>query len=449
MAFKTMTGTAGLTAVAIDMQRSSFLIGNPRSLLKALFETAVAAADPARVIADHMPKPVRGRTVVVGAGKASAAMAASFEAAWEAAGNGPLEGIVVTRYGHAHACRQIEIVEAAHPVPDEKGAAAAGRIFELVTDLGPDDQVVALISGGGSSLLSLPPDEIGREAKRAVNRVLLSSGATIHEMNCVRKHLSLIKGGRLARAAHPAPVHSLVLSDIPGDDPALVASGPTIPDPASRADALAIVERYGMELPAEAMAWLRSDAADAPKPTDADFANDTVRVIAAAQMSLEAAAEAARAAGLTAHILSDSIEGEARDVGEVHAAIVRQVAERGQPFQRPCVILSGGETTVTVKSKGGRGGRNVEFLLSLAIGISGLPGVTGLAADTDGIDGTEDNAGAFCDGETASRLFATGTNPRLFLSRNDAYTAFQSIGDLLVTGPTRTNVNDFRAILIE
>lgn len=419
-----------------------------RAFLRSLYDDAVAAADPARVIADYLPSRVAGRTVVVGAGKASAAMAAAFEEAWDAAGNGPLEGIVVTRYGHAHPCRHIEIVEAAHPVPDEKGAAAAGRIFDLVRDLGPDDQVVALISGGGSSLLSLPPDAIGREAKRAVNRILLASGASIHEMNCVRKHLSLIKGGRLARAAHPARVHSLVLSDIPGDDPALVASGPTIPDATTRADALAIVERYGMDLPAEALAWLQSEAAEAPKPSDPDFARDSHHVIAAAQMSLEAAAEAARAAGYRTHILSDSIEGEARDVGEVHAALVRQVAAREQPFQRPCVILSGGETTVTVKAKGGRGGRNVEFLLAFAIGIAGLDGVTALAADTDGIDGTEDNAGATCDGLTAARLFAAGTNPKSYLARNDAYTAFASLDDLVVTGPTRTNVNDFRAILV-
>lgn len=425
------------------------MIEDPRAFLKRLYEAAVAAADPAKVMADHLPPVVAGRTVVVGAGKASAAMAAAFEDAWIRAGRGPLSGLVVTRYGHAHPCEHIEIVEAAHPVPDEKGAAAAGRILDLVKDLGPDDQVVALISGGGSSLLSLPPDSIGREAKRAVNRILLASGASIHEMNCVRKHLSLIKGGRLARAAHPARVHSLVISDIPGDDPALVASGPTIPDGTTRADALAIVERYRMELPAEALAWLGTPAAEAPKPDDPDFAGDTHAVIAAAQMSLDAAAAVVREAGLAAHVLSDSIEGEARDVGEVHAGIVRQVVGRGQPFQRPCVILSGGETTVTVRNKGGHGGRNVEFLLAFAIGIAGLPGVHGLAADTDGIDGTEDNAGAFCDGTTAARLFSSGTNPKSWLANNDAYTAFGTVGDLLVTGPTRTNVNDFRAILIE
>ncbi len=420
----------------------------PRALLRHLFDVAVAAADPARVIGGHLPPEVPGRTVVVGAGKASAAMAAAFEAAWEAAGRGPLEGLVVTRYGHAHPCRHIEIVEAAHPVPDEHGAAAAGRILDLVSGLGAQDQVVALVSGGGSSLLSLPPEAVGAEAKRQVNRVLLASGASIHEMNCVRKHLSRIKGGRLAAAAHPARVHSLVLSDIPGDDPALVASGPTIPDPASRADALAIAQRYGMDLPAAARAFLESPEADAPKPDDPGFERDTVAVIAAAEMSLKAAAEAARAEGLEVHILSDAIEGEARDVGRVHAAIARRVAGKGEPFRRPCLILSGGETTVTVKAGGGRGGRNVEFLLSLAVGIAGLEGVTALAADTDGIDGTEDNAGAVCDGGTVGRLAALGLTAKGFLAGNDAYTAFERLGDLVVTGPTRTNVNDFRAILI-
>ncbi|WP_237152466.1 glycerate kinase type-2 family protein [Oryzibacter oryziterrae] len=420
-----------------------------RAFLKSLYDAAVAAADPDKVIGTYLPRPVKGRTVVVGAGKASAAMAASFEAAWEAKGYGPLEGLVVTRYGYAHPCKHIEIVEAAHPVPDEKGAAAAGRIFELVSGLGPDDQVVALISGGGSSLLSLPPEAVGTEVKRAVNKILLNSGATIHEMNCVRKALSSIKGGRLAQAAHPAPVHSLVISDIPGDNPALVASGPTIPDPATAQDAMAIVERYRMDLPEAALAWLKTAGASSPRPEDPEFAGDTVSTIAAAQMSLEAAAAVARSVGYAVHILSDSIEGEARDVGAVHAAITHQIIAKGQPFQKPCVVLSGGETTVTVRGKGGRGGRNAEFLLAYAIGIAGLKGVSALAADTDGIDGTEDNAGAYCDGATSARLFDAGLSPKGLLAANDAYTAFKSIDDLLVTGPTRTNVNDFRAILIE
>ncbi|SON54070.1 putative hydroxypyruvate reductase [Hartmannibacter diazotrophicus] len=422
-------------------------IDNPREFLKDLFKAAVDAADPDQIIARYLPERPKGRTIVVGAGKASAAMAQSFEKAWKAAGNGPLEGIVVTRYGYGHACEEIEIVEAAHPVPDAAGAAAAGRIMDLVSNLTPDDLVVALISGGGSSLLTMPPESLGGEAKREVNRVLLHSGASIHEMNCVRKHLSLIKGGRLAKAAHPAKVATLVISDIPGDDPALVASGPTIPDPATRKDALSIVERYGMALPQAAMDWLTSDAASAPHPNDPEFAGNSVAVIAAAQMSLEAAAAKARAAGLETHILSDSIEGEARDVGSMHAGIVRQMAQHGEPFARPCLLLSGGETTVTVRQKG-RGGRNSEFLLSFAIGIAGVEGVTALAGDTDGIDGSEDNAGALCDGGTAEAIFQAGANPKELLARNDAWGAFDSVGSLLVTGPTRTNVNDFRAILV-
>jgi hydroxypyruvate reductase len=425
------------------------VVGNARQFLKSLFDAAVAAADPERVIGDYLPAPVEGRTVVVGAGKASAAMAAAFERAWRAKGYGGLNGLVVTRYGHAHPCEDIEVIEAAHPVPDARGEAAASRIFDRVKDLGPTDQVVALISGGGSALLSMPPAAVGKDVKRAVNQVLLASGASIHEMNCVRKHLSLIKGGRLARAAHPAKVVSLVLSDVPGDNPALVASGPTLPDRTTRTEALAIIDRYRMEMPEAAMAWLRSEAAEAPRPGDPDFASDSHFVIAAAQMSLEAAARAARAAGLTPYILSDSIEGEARHVGEVHAAIARQVVAKGQPFAGPCVLLSGGETTVTLRRKGGRGGRNAEFLLAFAIGIAGIQGVTAVAADTDGIDGTEDNAGAFCDGESSARLFAKGKNPKSCLAENDAYSAFKELDDLLVTGPTRTNVNDFRAILIE
>ncbi|MBH0238567.1 glycerate kinase type-2 family protein [Methylobrevis albus] len=423
------------------------MIDDPRSFLTGLFHTAVAAADPDRIIARHLPEKPKGRTVVVGAGKASAAMAQSFENAWEAAGNGPLEGIVVTRYGYAQPCRHIEIVEAAHPVPDAAAGEAARRIFALCESLDEDDLVVALISGGGSSLLSMPPDAVGAEAKRAVNRILLHSGASIHEMNCVRKHLSLVKGGRLARAAHPARVATLVISDIPGDNPALIASGPTLPDAAGRAEALAIVARYGMDLPPAALAWLNSAAADAPQPGEPGFARDTLAVIAAAQISLDAAAAEARAAGIETHILSDAIEGESRDVGLVHAAIARQVALRGEPFAKPVLLLSGGETTVTVRAKG-KGGRNAEFLLSFAIGIDGLAGVTALAADTDGIDGSETNAGALCDGDTVQRIFAAGRNPKELLAGNDAWSAFDLVGDLLVTGPTRTNVNDFRAILI-
>jgi glycerate 2-kinase len=420
-----------------------------RELLRRMFDAAVDAADPAQVMADNLPKPAKARTVVIGAGKASAAMAQAFEEAWYAKGYPRLEGLVVTRHGNACDCGDIEILETAHPVPDGASAAAARRVLDLVSNLTADDQVVALISGGGSSLLTLPPDAISLDDIRAVNRALLSSGASIHEMNCVRKHLSLVKGGRLAQAAHPAKVLSLVMSDIPGDNPALVASGPTIADPTTRRDAVAIVERYRMTLPAAALAWLNSPSADAPRPDDPGFTKDRHQVIAAAQRSLEAAADLARSAGLAAYILSDSIEGEARDVGAVHAALARQVAGKGQPFTAPCVILSGGETTVTVRATGGRGGRNAEFLLALAIGVAGVPGVTALAADTDGIDGTEDNAGAFCDGQTSSRLRDKSMDPVALLARNDAYSAFAMLEDVLVTGPTRTNVNDFRAIMIE
>ena len=421
---------------------------DPRGFLRALLDAAVAAADPAVTIRDYLPEPPRGRTIVVGAGKASAAMAEAFEAAWLGAGNRIDAGFVVTRYGYGRPCQQIEIVEAAHPVPDAAGAAAAGRILDLVSNLTADDLVVALISGGGSALLSLPPDAIGAETKRQVNRILLSSGASIREMNGVRKHLSRIKGGRLAAAAHPARVATLVVSDIPGDDPALVASGPTTPDAATRADALSTIARYRMELPEAATKWIASEVADAPRPGDPAFARDTVATIAAARKSLEAAAELGRAAGLAVHILSDAIEGEARDVGLVHAAIAREVATRNAPFARPCLILSGGETTVTVREKGGRGGRNSEFLLALSTGIAGLEGVTALAADTDGIDGSEENAGALADGGTVDRLLAAGLRPLDLLSGHDSYAAFSALGDLVTTGPTRTNVNDFRAILI-
>ncbi len=421
---------------------------DPRGFLAALFEAAVAAADPAVTIRDHLPAPPKGRTIVVGAGKASAAMAEAFEAAWLGAGNRIDAGLVVTRYGYGRPCRAIEIVEAAHPVPDAAGAAAAQRILDLVSDLTADDLVVALISGGGSALLSLPPDEVGAEAKRQVNRLLLASGASIREMNGVRKHLSRIKGGRLAAAAHPARVATLVVSDIPGDDPALVASGPTLPDAATRADALATIARYGMALPETAAAWIATEAADAPRPGDLAFARDSVATIAAARKSLEAAAALGRAAGLSVHILSDAIEGEARDVGLVHAAIAREVATRDAPFVRPVLLLSGGETTVTVRGPAGRGGRNSEFLLAFATGIAGLEGVTALAGDTDGIDGSEENAGALADGATVERLFAADLKPLDLLAGHDAHRAFAALGDLLVTGPTRTNVNDFRAILI-
>ncbi|CAG1016238.1 MAG: glycerate kinase [Rhizobiaceae bacterium] len=414
-----------------------------KAFLASLFDAAVAAADPQVTIRDHLPPRPKGRTIVVGAGKGAAQMAAAFEKAWD----GPLEGTVVTRYGYAAPCDRIEVIEAAHPVPDQAGLAAARRLMERVAGLSADDLVVALICGGGSALLPAPAGSLTLDDEIAVNRALLASGAPIAAMNAVRKHVSAIKGGRLAAAAYPARVVSLVVSDIPGDDPALVASGPTVPDATTREDALAIVETYSMKLPAAVMAHLASPAAEAPRPGDPRFSRNTVSVIASAALSLEAAAEAAKARGIAAVILSDSIEGEARDVGSVHAAIAREVVAKDRPFAKPVVMLSGGETTVTLRGKG-RGGRNSEFLLSFALGVDGVAGVDALAADTDGIDGSEDNAGAFADGTSISRLRGAGVDAKAALAGNDAFTAFAATDDLFSPGPTGTNVNDFRAILI-
>lgn len=413
-----------------------------RAFLAGLFDAAVAAADPARALAAHLPEPPRGRTVVIGAGKGAAQLAAAFEALWD----GPLQGVVVTRYGYACPTRAIRVIEAAHPVPDAAGLAASAALFDAVRGLGPDDLVVALICGGGSSLLPMPPGDLTLEDEAALNRALLASGAPISVMNAIRKQVSGIKGGRLAAAAHPARVVSLVVSDVPGDDPAQVASGPTVPDPGSRADARRLVDSWRIDLPPRLRDWLAGDAGAAPDPADSVFARNEVHVIASARLSLEAAAARAEAAGIPAVILSDAIEGEARDVGRVHAAIAREIAMRDRPFARPVVLLSGGETTVTVRAKG-RGGRNSEFLLALALAAEGLP-LAALAADTDGIDGSEDNAGAFADGDSAGRLRAAGLDPQALLSGNDAYSAFAALGDLFVPGPTGTNVNDFRAILI-
>ena len=413
----------------------------PRRFLTSLFEAAVAAADPSVTLRDHLPERPKGRTVVVGAGKGSAQMAAALEALWD----GPLEGVVVTRYGYAAPCRRIEVLEASHPVPDEAGLRASARLTQAVSGLTSDDLVIALISGGGSALLPAPAGSLTLADEIAVNEALLASGAPISAMNAVRKHVSAIKGGRLAAAAHPARVVSLVVSDIPGDDPALVASGPTVPDATTREEALKIVEAYGIGLPTAVTAHLASPAAEAPRPDDPRFANQAVHLIASAGVSLEAAAATARSNGVEAVILSDSIEGEARVVGAVHAAIAREVARRDRPFARPVVILSGGETTVTVRAKG-KGGRNSEFLLALAFGIEGLEGIDALAADTDGIDGSEDNAGAFADGGTIARMRAAGVDPRAALTGNDAWSAFSAVGGLFVPGPTGTNVNDFRAI---
>jgi len=418
-------------------------VDEPRSVLTHLFEAAVAAADPELRIPAHLPDRPGGRTVVVGAGKGAAQMARAFERAWY----GPVEGVVVTRYGYAVPCERIEVIEANHPVPDEAGLVAAQRLLEAVEGLTENDLVVALVCGGGSALLPAPPEGFALADEIALNEVLLASGAPISVMNAVRKRFSRIKGGRLAVAAHPARVVSLIVSDIPGDDPAQVASGPTVADATSRAETLAMIEAYGLDLPEAIARHIAEGPDECPTPDDPRLAGHRVHVIASAGLSLQAAAEAARARGLHAAILSDAIEGEARDIGLMHGALAREVTLRDRPFSRPVVILSGGETTVTVRGKG-RGGRNSEFLLALATVIDGLEGVDALAADTDGIDGSEDNAGAFADGGSIARLRGAGGDPQAFLARNDAYAAFERLGDLFAPGPTGTNVNDFRAILV-
>ncbi|AZO04744.1 MULTISPECIES: glycerate kinase [unclassified Mesorhizobium] len=416
---------------------------DPKTFLTSIFNAAVAAADPEKTIRNHLPAKPKGRTVVIGAGKGSAQMAAAFEKVWD----GPIDGLVVTRYGYGASCERIEIIEAAHPVPDAAGLEASRRLLEKVRGLTSEDLVVALISGGGSALLPSPAPGLTLADEIAVNEALLASGAPIAAMNTIRKHVSTIKGGRLAAAAHPARVVSLVVSDIPGDNPALVASGPTVPDTGSRQDALASIAAYGMKLPASVMAHINSPDADAPRPDDPRFAGNEVHLTASAGVSLEAAAAEAKRQGIEAVILSDAIEGEARQVGGVHAAIAREVAARNRPFAKPVLILSGGETTVTLRAKG-KGGRNSEFLLAFAIGIDGVEGIHALAADTDGIDGSENNAGAFADGSTVARMRAAGVDAKAMLAGNNAWTAFDAVGDLFVPGPTGTNVNDLRAILV-
>lgn len=417
-----------------------------QALLRDMLNAAIASAQPSHCVPPHLPRPedVRGRLVVIGAGKASAAMARAVEQHW----CGPLAGLVVTRYGYAVPCQHIEIVQAAHPVPDAAGERAAARMLALCESLGEDDFVLCLISGGGSSLLPLPLPGIGLADKQALSRALLHSGATISEINCVRRHLSAIKGGRLAAACHPAPVLTLLISDVPGDHALDIASGPTVADPTRCADALEILQRYGIAMPAAVRTLLESGAGESIKPGDGRLAGATHRIVAAPQQALEAAAQLARAAGYPAHILGDALEGEARDMGTVLAGIARQVAERGQPVAAPCVLLSGGESTVTVRGTG-RGGRNVECLLACAVALGGHPRIHGLAADTDGVDGQEEIAGALLSPDTLARAWALGLNPRAHLANNDGHGFFGALGDSVVTGPTHTNVNDFRALLIE
>jgi glycerate 2-kinase len=438
----------------------------PKAFLDYLYRAAVTRALPLHNTAAFLPAPPSGRTIVIGAGKAGGSMTQALEALWPA--DKPLEGLVVTRYGHIPPRpdglkQRIEIVEASHPVPDAAGLNAAQRILGMVQGLTKSDLVLCLISGGGSALLTLPADGLTLEDKQRINKQLLHSGANIGEMNCVRKHLSRIKGGRLAAACAPARVVTLTISDVPGDDPSVIASGPTVPDVTTCADALAILKRYGIDIPAAVRDQLESGLLETPKPGDDAFNGHEVHMIATPQQSLEAAAQAARAAGIHAYILSDEMEGESREVGKVQAAIARAVARfadsspaassQNQPFQKPCVILSGGETTVTVKplkdgAARGKGGRAGEFCLGLALALQGQPGVYAMAADTDGIDGMEENAGAFVAPDTLARAVAQGMKVDAFLDRNDAYGYFKPLGDLVITGPTHTNVNDFRALLV-
>ncbi len=414
-----------------------------QALLRALFDAAVAAADPFRCLPQYLPKPPQGRTLVIGAGKAGGSMAKALEDNWP----GPLEGLVVTRYGHKLPTTRIEVVEAAHPVPDEAGQEAAARILKMVQGLRATDLVICLISGGGSALLSAPAEGLTLADKQAMNKALLKSGATITEMNCVRKHLSAIKGGRLAAACAPAQVVTLLISDVPGDDPSVIASGPTVADPTTCADALAILDKYGLRQPAAAYEYIRRAHDETPKPGDPRLARASTRMIATPQASLEAAAALAQSSGITPVILGDSLEGESRDVALVHAGIAKQVVRHNQPVAAPCVLLSGGETTVTVRGTG-RGGRNAEFLLALAVALEGQPRIHAIACDTDGVDGTEDNAGAILMPDTLARAEALGLSAKEYLADNDGYTFFSKLKNLIHTGPTLTNVNDFRAILV-
>jgi hydroxypyruvate reductase len=414
-----------------------------KDLLRRMFAAAIGAVDPLKIVPGRLPAPPKGRTIVVGAGKAAAAMAKAVEDNWQ----GPLQGLVLTRYGHGLPTRSIEVVEGAHPVPDAAGQQAARRILDQVSGLTADDLVLCLISGGASALLALPGGTLTLADKQAVNKGLLKSGANIAEMNCVRKHLSAIKGGRLAAAAHPAQVITLLISDVPGDDPSVIGSGPTVPDPTSAADAVAILKKYRMQVPDAVLRHLQSPAAETPKPGDPRLASGRTVMLGTPQAALDAAAQVARGAGYQPIILGD-LEGEARDAALVHAGIARQIARHGQPAPRPAALISGGETTVTVRGNG-RGGRNAEFLLALAVALDGQAGIHALAGDTDGIDGTEDNAGALLAPDSLARGAKLGVDAKARLADNDGYGFFAALGDLVVTGPTRTNVNDFRAILID
>lgn len=415
----------------------------PVQFLQTLFHTAVEAAHPAHNLAQHLPKNRSGKAIVIGAGKAAASMAAAFEKAWE----GPITGLVVTRYGHGAQCKSIRVVEAAHPVPDVTGRQCAQRILDTVSGLRADDTVFFLVSGGASSLLALPAPGITLEQKQAINKALLRSGAAIDEINCVRKHLSAIKGGRLAMACRPAKLLTFAISDVAGDDPTVIGSGPSVADSSTRQQALAILQAYQVDIPAGVENWLNAPESETPKPNELPPETTPYTLIATPHEALDAAASYAQSQGIRPLILGDTIEGEAREVAKVHAGIAQYITKAGEPVKPPCVILSGGETTVTLKGSG-RGGRNAEFLLSLAQSLKGQPGIYALAADTDGIDGTEDNAGAWMSPEDFQKGIALGLDIDTMLANNDGYGYFKALNRLLVTGPTRTNVNDFRAILV-
>jgi len=419
------------------------VIDNPQNFLRELFDVAVAAADPLKCVPAHLPDPPVGRTVVLGAGKASAAMAKAVEDNW----TGEISGLVVTRYGFGVPCERIEIIEASHPVPDTAGHKAAGRIVELAKNLGPDDLCIALISGGASSLLSYPAEGLTLEDKQEVNKRLLASGANISEMNCVRKHLSAIKGGRLAEAVYPARLVTLLISDVPGDVPAVIGSGPTVPDQSTFAEALAVIEKYEIKLPEAVDAYLHDALEETPKPGAPVFENTSLCFAGLPKASLAAAAEVASRAGLAVLNLGDDLEGESRDVGRQHAALALEIKNGTGPVKAPAILLSGGETTVTLKGDGG-GGPNGEYALAMAMALGGAEGVHVLACDTDGIDGSEDNAGAMVTPDTLECVNRLGLDARAYLENNDSYGFFEQAGGLLITGPTCTNVNDFRAVLV-
>ncbi|MBL8669645.1 MAG: glycerate kinase [Alphaproteobacteria bacterium] len=424
-------------------------VPSPRAFLRSLFDAAVAAADPRRILPPVLatiPRPAPGRTLVVGAGKAAAAMAVAVEDAWGDKPGGRIEGLVVTRYGHGLPTRSIEVVEAGHPNPDEAGEASARRMLAMAEGLGEDDLLLALVSGGGSALLTCPLPGLALADLKALTRALLACGASIHEINCVRKHLCALFGGRLAAAAHPARVVGLAISDVPGDNPSVIASGPTVPDESTLADARAVLAKYAIAPASSIARHLADPANETPKLGDPRLARAETRVVVTPQAALEAAARASAEAGVPAFVLGDRIEGEAREVGIAMAGIAKGIGRGAHSLPRPCAVISGGETTVTVRGKG-RGGRNVEFLLALAVALDGQAGIHAIACDTDGIDGTEDNAGAILGPDSLARAAAQGLDPKAALADNDAYALFAGLGDLVVTGPTRTNVNDFRVVL--